>query len=284
MSCPHQHAVAADSIFDGSAVHRHAAVLIEGERIAWIGPRQELPPDIYLHELPKGCWLAPGFIDVHTHLEGDETKDPDATNFILDGVTTCITGNCGASNTDIGKYLGFIDSLKLSINVATLVGHNDIRKQVMGRANREATPDEMEQMRNIVDKAMRDGAVGLSTGLIYIPGTYTKTPEIVELAKVVAKYDGVYTTHMRDEGDSVVFAINEALTVGREARLPVEISHFKLSGQQNWGKRQETYQAQNVRLEPPAGASTEAAPGTLRGGPWRGSRSRTPRRISATVS
>src|SRR5689334_6976212 len=187
-----------------------------------------------------GLIVAPGFIDVHTHLEGDETKDPNATNFIMDGVTTCITGNCGASNTDIGKYMHFIDSLKLSINVATLVGHNDVRKQIMGRANRDATDSEMQQMKNIVDKAMRDGAVGLSTGLIYIPGTYTKTPEIVELAKVVAKYNGVYTTHMRDEGDSVVYAINEALTIGREAKIPVEISHFKLSGQQNWGRSKET--------------------------------------------
>ena len=187
-----------------------------------------------------GLIVAPGFIDVHTHLEGDETKDPNATNFIMDGVTTCITGNCGSSNTDIGKYLHFIDSLKLSINVATLVGHNDVRKQVMGRANRDASSNEMEQMKNIVDKAMRDGAVGLSTGLIYIPGTYTKTPEIVELAKVAAKYNGVYTTHMRDEGDSVTYAINEALTIGREAKIPVEISHFKLSGQQNWGRSKET--------------------------------------------
>ena len=188
----------------------------------------------------KGLIIAPGFIDVHTHLEGDEAKEPNATNFIMDGVTTCITGNCGSSNVDIGKYLGWIDSVKLSINVATLVGHNDIRKAVMGRANRDATPEEMKRMEIIVDKAMKDGAVGLSTGLIYIPGTYTKTPEIVSLAKVAAKYNGVYASHMRDEGDSVIFAIEEALTIGREAKLPVQISHFKLSGQHNWGRSKET--------------------------------------------
>jgi N-acyl-D-amino-acid deacylase len=188
----------------------------------------------------KGLIIAPGFIDVHTHLEDDETKDPDATSFILDGVTTCITGNCGSSNIDIGKYLHWVDSLKLSINVATLVGHNDIRKAVMGRANRDATADEMKQMETIVDKAMRDGAVGLSTGLIYIPGTYSKTPEIVTLAKIAAKYNGVYASHMRDEGDSVTYAIEEALTIGREAKIPVEISHFKLSGQHNWGRSKET--------------------------------------------
>jgi N-acyl-D-amino-acid deacylase len=188
----------------------------------------------------KGLIVAPGFIDVHTHLEDDEAKEPMAQNFIYDGVTTCITGNCGASNIDIGKYLQWIDSLKLSINVASLIGHNDVRKKVMGRANRDATPEEMKQMEIIVDKAMRDGAVGLSTGLIYIPGTYTKTPEIVALAKIAAKYNGVYASHMRDEGDSVTEAIEEALTIGREAKIPVEISHFKLSGQQNWGRSKET--------------------------------------------
>ncbi len=184
--------------------------------------------------------VAPGFIDVHTHLEEDETKDPEAKNFIYDGVTTCITGNCGSSNVDIGKYLQWVDSLQLSINVASLVGHNDVRKAVMGRANRDATAEEMTRMEQLVDKAMKNGAVGLSTGLIYIPGTYTKTPEIVALAKVAANYDGVYATHMRDEGDSVTYAINEALTIGREAKIPVEISHFKLSGQHNWGRSRET--------------------------------------------
>lgn len=188
----------------------------------------------------KGLIVAPGFIDVHTHLEGDEDKDPTAQSFIYDGVTTCITGNCGSSNINIGKYLHWIDSLKLSINVASLIGHNDIRKAVMGRANRDATPQEMQQMDQLVDQAMKDGAVGLSTGLIYIPGTYTKTPEIVELAKIAAKYNGVYASHMRDEGDSVTQAIEEALTIGREAKIPVEISHFKLSGQQNWGRSKET--------------------------------------------
>ena len=188
----------------------------------------------------KGMIVAPGFIDVHTHLEGDEANDPNATSFIMDGVTTCVTGNCGASNVDIGKYLKWVDSLKLSINVATLIGHNDLRKTVLGRANRDATAEEMKQMEQILEKAMLDGAVGLSTGLIYIPGTYAKTPEIIDLAKITAKYDGLYASHIRDEGDSVTYAIEEALTIGREAKIPVEISHFKLSSQQNWGRSKVT--------------------------------------------
>jgi N-acyl-D-amino-acid deacylase len=183
-----------------------------------------------------GLIVAPGFIDVHTHIEGDEAKEPLAKNFIFDGVTTVVTGNCGSSNTDVGKYLQWLDSLKLSINVATLVGHNDVRRTIMGRANRNPTAEEMKRMDSIIDKAMKDGAVGFSTGLIYTPGSYSQTAEIVEMAKVAAKYHGLYATHMRDEGDSVTYAINEALTVGKEAKIPVEISHFKLSGQQNWGR------------------------------------------------
>ena len=213
-------------------------IAIKDGRIMKIGRSLDIPAAKTIEA--KGLIVAPGFIDVHTHLEGDEARDPNATSFIMDGVTTCITGNCGSSHTDIAKYLHWVDSLKLSINVATLVGHNDVRKAVMGRANRDASPEEMRQMEMIVDKAMKDGAVGLSTGLIYIPGTYSKTPEIVSLAKVAARYKGLYASHMRDEGDSVTQAIDEAITIGREAGLPVQISHFKLSGQQNWGRSKET--------------------------------------------
>ncbi|PZX60808.1 N-acyl-D-amino-acid deacylase [Hydrotalea sandarakina] len=188
----------------------------------------------------SGLIVSPGFIDVHTHIEGDEARNPTADNFIYDGVTTVITGNCGLSKTDMGAYFHFLDSVHLSTNVASLIGHNDIRKAVMGTARRAPTPQEMQQMEKIMQKAMQDGAVGLSTGLIYIPGAYANTNEVVALAKIAAAYNGVYATHMRNEGDSVVPAIKEALYIGETAGLPVEISHFKLSGQQNWGRSKET--------------------------------------------
>lgn len=188
----------------------------------------------------KGLIVAPGFIDVHTHIEGDEQKTPTADNFLYDGVTTLVTGNCGSSHVDIGKYFLFLDSVKLSINTASLIGHNDVREAVMGNANRKPTGEELQKMEAIIAKAMQDGAVGFSTGLIYIPGTYSSTDEIVQLAKVAAKYHGVYATHMRDESDKVTDAIAEAIEVGREANIPVEISHFKVGGQQNWGRSKET--------------------------------------------
>ena len=188
----------------------------------------------------KGLIVAPGFIDVHTHCEGDEKKNPLAQNFLLDGVTTVITGNCGSSNTDLAAYFSLLDSIKMSINIASLVGHNDVRKAVMGNVMRDPTEAELQQMEAIVNQAMKDGAVGLSTGLIYIPGTYSKTAEVVRLAKIAASYGGLYASHMRDEADSVVEAINEAIYIGRVANIPVEISHFKLSGQQNWGRSKQT--------------------------------------------
>ena len=112
----------------------------------------------------KGLIVAPGFIDVHTHCEGDEKKNPLAQNFLLDGVTTVVTGNCGSSNTDLATYFSLLDSIKMSINIASLVGHNDVRKAVMGAVMRDPTETELQQMEAIVKQAMVDGAVGLSTG------------------------------------------------------------------------------------------------------------------------
>jgi N-acyl-D-amino-acid deacylase len=186
--------------------------------------------------------IAPGFIDVHTHIEEDEVRNPTADNFIYDGVTTVITGNCGDSRTDIGGYLDMIDSLKLSVNAASLIGHNDIRIAVMGKENRAATEEELNQMEALVEKAMKAGAKGLSTGLIYIPGTFAPTSEIIRLAKIAQRYHGVYATHMRSEGDSVKQAISEAINIGREANIPVQISHFKVGGQSSAGRSFQTLQ------------------------------------------
>ncbi len=226
-------------------------VAISKGKIVYAGKPKNIPAEKIIDA--TGLIVSPGFIDVHTHIEGDEAKTPTANNFILDGVTSVVTGNCGASHVNIQKYFTYLDSLKLSINVATLIGHNDVRKEVMGTANRPPTQAELQQMEALVAKAMKDGAVGLSTGLIYIPGTYSHAAEIVALAKIAAQYNGLYATHMRDEADSVVQAINEALNIGRQANIPVEISHFKVGGQQNWGRSKQTLQmikdARNEGLE-----------------------------------
>ncbi|MEJ7692895.1 D-aminoacylase [Daejeonella sp.] len=184
----------------------------------------------------KGLIVAPGFIDVHGHIEKDIITTPDAANYILDGVTTVITGNCGGSEEDIRGYLRLVDSIRPSINIASLIGHNTVRAQVMQRANRAPTTAEQTRMDDLVARAMKDGAVGLSTGLIYIPGTFAKTEEVVSLAKAAAKYHGVYASHIRNEENGAVEAINEAINIGKEANIPVQISHFKIGGKANWGK------------------------------------------------
>ena len=187
-----------------------------------------------------GLVVSPGFIDVHTHVESGIMRVPTADNYILDGVTSIITGNCGGSEDNLTAFFSKMMKTGISLNVASFIGHNNIRRQVMNKANRDPTPKEQAHMENLVEKAMKQGAVGLSTGLIYIPGTYSKTPEVVGLAKVAARYGGVYTSHIRNEGETVGSAISEAITVGREAQIPVEISHFKISFKPLWGKSSET--------------------------------------------
>lgn len=198
----------------------------------------------------KGLIVAPGFIDVHAHIEGGEVTVPTADNFIFDGVTSVVTGNCGGSNLEVADYFKRIDSVKTSINIATLIGHNTVRRAVLGDANREPSPDEQNRMESLIEKAMKEGAVGMSTGLIYVPGTYAKTPEVVGLAKVASTYNGVYASHIRDEGDQVNEAVSEAISIGREAKIPVEISHFKVTYKPNWGRSIETIGlVERARLE-----------------------------------
>jgi N-acyl-D-amino-acid deacylase len=192
--------------------------------------------------------LAPGFIDVHTHVElkigygalGPIEKMPAAENFIRDGVTTLITGNCGHSETDLDDFFRRLEKARPATNVASLIGHNDVRRVAMGEANRKATPEEIDRMKEVVARAMRAGAVGFSTGLIYVPGTYADTGEVIQLAKEAAKSGGVYASHMRDEGAHVKEAIEEAVRIGREAHMPVQLSHFKIDNKRLWGSSEQT--------------------------------------------
>jgi N-acyl-D-amino-acid deacylase len=182
-----------------------------------------------------GLIVAPGFIDVHTHSENIVDK-PTADNFIYDGVTTLVTGNCGSSKVDLKKFFQSIDSARPSVNIASLIGHNSVRIQVMGYSDKVATNEELQKMEALVAQAMKDGAVGFSTGLIYIPGTYSTTDEVISLAKQSAMYNGIYASHIRNEESGVLDAINEAIDIGRKANLPVEISHFKAGYKANFGK------------------------------------------------
>src|SRR5215831_19062778 len=150
----------------------------------------------------KNQIVAPGFIDVHTHVE-DIYDNPSAENFIRMGVTSLITGNCGGSELDIRAFLGRMKDKPIAVNLGALVGHNSIRSKAMGLDDRPPTPEDQAKIDARVEQAMKDGAVGLSTVLEYLPGMFAKTEEIAELARVAAKYGGIYATHMRNEGVDV---------------------------------------------------------------------------------
>jgi N-acyl-D-amino-acid deacylase len=199
-----------------------------------------------------GLALAPGFIDVHTHIERNvpQTGSFLAPNFVRQGVTTVITGNCGRSFLEIGKFFRRIEANGSQLNVASLIGHNTIRSQVMKQRSAVPSQAELAEMEKLVQIAMRDGALGISTGLVYVPGTFAKTKEISALAKIVANENGIYTSHLRDEGSKGREAIEEAISIGEETGVPVHISHFKAQGPNEWGSaesRLELVRAANDR-------------------------------------
>jgi N-acyl-D-amino-acid deacylase len=186
-----------------------------------------------------GKVVAPGFIDVHTHSE-KISEVPAAENFLRMGVTTIITGNCGMSRTDVAAFFDEISKAGMTLNVATLIGHGAVREQGMrGKFIRAPSDEQLTAMKQLVDQAMKDGAVGMSTGLIYVPGSFAKTDEIIELAKVVASHGGVYASHIRHETLRIFEALDEFTRIAREARVRAELSHIKLSGPAAWGKTAE---------------------------------------------
>jgi N-acyl-D-amino-acid deacylase len=210
-----------------------ADVAIKDGRIARIGRIDQLQASKTIDA--RGQIVAPGFIDVHTHVESIYNL-PAAENFIRMGVTSLVTGNCGSSATDVAEFFGRMKQTPLAVNLATLIAHGSVRRRIVGLHDRAPTAEELQKMEALVEQGMKDGAVGLSTGLIYVPGTYAKTDEIVALARVAARYGGLYATHMRNEGDKIADAIKESIQIGEQAGLPVEISHFKISNKKLWGQ------------------------------------------------
>ncbi len=207
-----------------------------------------------------GCAVAPGFIDIHSHTDEMVLANPRCESKSTQGVTLEVSGNCGDSSAPRGgkqphtdgsswlkecgitaswrsmsEFLDVLDSNPMAINFATLVGHGTVREVAVGYDDRVPTDEELDEMRRLVQEAMEAGAFGVSTGLIYPPGCYASTEEVIELCKVAARYRGIYATHMRNEAEAVVEAVEEALRIGRESGAGVQISHHKACGVKNWG-------------------------------------------------
>jgi N-acyl-D-amino-acid deacylase len=227
-------------IYDGSLNPPFTAdIAIKGDTIARIG--QNLAAKGRKIIEARGLVATPGFIDLHTHVdEGMYFPENRAClNYLYQGVTSVVVGQCGSSAWPLFEKASDLIEMwskeGIGPNAALLVGHGTVRRLVLGMENRAPTPEELEKMKALVREALEQGACGLSTGLIYLPGSYARTDEIIELAKVVASYGGIYHTHIRNERERLLEAISEAITIGEKAGLPVHISHFKVLGKANWG-------------------------------------------------
>lgn len=228
------------TIYDGSGKPGFKGdVHVKGDRIAAVGEVGKIEGATEIDA--AGLVICPGFIDLHTHCDpGLPGKVGRANkNYVTQGCTTVVTGNCGSGPVDAGKFFKTLDENGVGTNVIHLAPHNSIRSQVMGNINRAPTADELKKMQELTDRAMKDGTWGLATGLIYNPGTYSKTDELIALASVAAKHDGLYASHIRDESGGLLDAIEEAVTIGKTAGCRVHISHIKASGKSSWGKSAE---------------------------------------------
>ncbi|HEU4875048.1 MAG TPA: D-aminoacylase [Pyrinomonadaceae bacterium] len=228
------------TLIDGSgrAPLRNSAVIIRGDSIVAVGRRGQvkIPRDARVIDA-RGMVVSPGFIDAHNHSDRGFTTDPSAASQVSQGITTVVIGQDGGSPFPVGEYLARLDQNPIALNVLTFVGHATVRSRVMGEdTNRRATPAEVEKMKQMVEQAMRDGAIGLSSGLEYETGKPASTDEMIALARAASAFGGIYISHIRDEADKTFEALNEAIQIGREARLPVQISHIKLGSVAVWGR------------------------------------------------
>lgn len=183
-----------------------------------------------------GLVVAPGFIDIHTHADSDILKVPTADNYVMQGVTTLIGGNCGGHEFPLAQLWAGIEKQGISCNFGSLAGHNTIRRRVMGMKMSAPSPEELRSMQELLRREMRSGALGLSTGLAYLPGTYSRTEELVALGSVVAEFGGFYASHIRNQGRQIAEAVEEAVAVGEANRIPVQISHIKLADEAVWNE------------------------------------------------
>jgi N-acyl-D-amino-acid deacylase len=223
-------------IADGTgAPLQRADVRVQGDSIVAIGTVTPSPDDRVVDG--TGLVLAPGFIDAHNHSTEGLDADPDAVTQVSQGITTMLLGQDGSSPFPLRDYLARRRASPATVNVALLVGHATLRRQVMGDDfRRPATAGEIKQMESLIDQEMRAGAIGLSSGLEYEVGSYASTEEVIVLARVAARHGGFYISHIRDEADKTIEAVKEAIAIGERARLPVQITHIKLGTVGVWGK------------------------------------------------
>ena len=225
-------------IYDGSgAPPVKNDIAIKDDRIVAVGDLKEVLAVKNIDA--SGLVVAPGFIDLHAHI-GDLLNKPDALSSMRQGITLLVGGPDGGSPTPFVDYLEKVNNASPGLNVAYQVGHNSIRGKVMGSDDRKPSPEELEEMKRMVEEGMLSGAFGFSTGLTYLPGTFSETGEVVELAKVAARYGGFYSSHIRDESLNLIAAVKEAIEIGEKADIPVLITHHKALGVNAWGQSRET--------------------------------------------
>lgn len=230
------------TVVDGTgAPPRRADVAIRGDRIVFVGDASHAHLRAVRTTDAAGLVVTPGFIDAHTHTEGDLSSPASHGNvsYLMQGVTTVVTGNDGGGSLDIAKTLDTWQRQGIGTNAALFIGEGSVRGHVMGMSDTKPTTAQLDSMRALVARGMNAGALGMSTGLYYAPGSYASTDEVVALARVAAQHGGIYDTHLRDESSytvGLVGAVSEAIRIGREAHIPIHISHIKALGADVWGQ------------------------------------------------